>query len=191
MLGSDLVPDYMSNVPVGAHYGWPWLDWGNVIDNRAEPPMPKFLSEIPGGPSTPSARMSQRSASLSPARATAWAWPSARAPSSRGTVRGTATPSGYDVVYVAFDALAEISRASRSCFLTGFLERTTAPPPSHLGRVDAAGGLLVSDDTGGVVWRVIAPARPPIPRRNGPCERLPPLKGLLPPGTPEMRARID
>ncbi|MGB3797046.1 MAG: PQQ-dependent sugar dehydrogenase, partial [Alteraurantiacibacter sp.] len=25
MLGSDLVPDYMSNVPIGVHYGWPWV----------------------------------------------------------------------------------------------------------------------------------------------------------------------
>ena len=25
MLGSDLVPDYLTNVPVGAQYGWPWV----------------------------------------------------------------------------------------------------------------------------------------------------------------------
>src|SRR5690606_36078705 len=24
MLGSDLVPDYLTNVPIGAAYGWPW-----------------------------------------------------------------------------------------------------------------------------------------------------------------------
>ena len=27
MLGSDLVPDYLTNVPVGAQYGWPWVYW--------------------------------------------------------------------------------------------------------------------------------------------------------------------
>jgi len=33
-LGSDLVPDYLTNVPVGAQYGWPWLYWGKNIDER-------------------------------------------------------------------------------------------------------------------------------------------------------------
>ena len=27
MLGSDLVPDYLTNVPIGAQYGWPWVYW--------------------------------------------------------------------------------------------------------------------------------------------------------------------
>ncbi len=35
-LGSDLVPDYLTNVPVGAQYGWPWLYWGKNIDDRVE-----------------------------------------------------------------------------------------------------------------------------------------------------------
>ena len=45
LLGSDLVPDYLTNVPVGAQYGWPWLYWGDVIDDRVEAPMPPFISE--------------------------------------------------------------------------------------------------------------------------------------------------
>ena len=27
MLGSDLVPDYLTDVPFGSHYGWPWIYW--------------------------------------------------------------------------------------------------------------------------------------------------------------------
>ncbi len=45
MLGSDLVPDYLTNVPVGAQYGWPWIYWGDKFDDRVEAPMPQFLAE--------------------------------------------------------------------------------------------------------------------------------------------------
>ncbi|HQS97751.1 MAG TPA: PQQ-dependent sugar dehydrogenase, partial [Novosphingobium sp.] len=27
MLGPDLVPDYLTNVPFGSNYGWPWVYW--------------------------------------------------------------------------------------------------------------------------------------------------------------------
>jgi glucose/arabinose dehydrogenase len=45
MLGPDLVPDYLTNVPVGAQYGWPWVYWRDVIDWRVKAPMPDFLTE--------------------------------------------------------------------------------------------------------------------------------------------------
>src|SRR5690606_36607626 len=44
-LGSDLVPDYLSNVSVGVTYGWPWVYWGDVIDERVKIPLPTFLTE--------------------------------------------------------------------------------------------------------------------------------------------------
>ena len=44
-LGSDLVPDYLTNVPIGAHYGWPWVYWNEEIDERVEAPMPEFFTE--------------------------------------------------------------------------------------------------------------------------------------------------
>ena len=45
MLGSDLVPDYLTNVPIGAQYGWPWVYYRTNIDRRVEAPMPRFLME--------------------------------------------------------------------------------------------------------------------------------------------------
>ncbi|MFN9632494.1 MAG: PQQ-dependent sugar dehydrogenase [Erythrobacteraceae bacterium] len=45
MLGSDLVPDYLTNVPVGAQYGWPWIYYKTNFDRRVEAPMPKFMQE--------------------------------------------------------------------------------------------------------------------------------------------------
>ena len=45
MLGSDLVPDYLTNVPVGAQYGWPWVYWRDNIDERVDAPIPAYLTE--------------------------------------------------------------------------------------------------------------------------------------------------
>ncbi|MDD3799859.1 MAG: PQQ-dependent sugar dehydrogenase, partial [Novosphingobium sp.] len=45
MLGSDLVPDYLTNVPIGAQYGWPWVYWRNKFDPRVDAPAPQFLTE--------------------------------------------------------------------------------------------------------------------------------------------------
>ena len=36
MLGSDMVPDYLTEVRWGAHYGWPWHFWGGYVDPRVE-----------------------------------------------------------------------------------------------------------------------------------------------------------
>src|SRR3546814_577127 len=40
MLGSDLVPDYLTRVEFGAFYGWPWNYWGGYEDKRVEPGRP-------------------------------------------------------------------------------------------------------------------------------------------------------
>ena len=45
MLGSDLVPDYLTNVPVGANYGWPWVYYKDTIDQRVTAPMPAYTTE--------------------------------------------------------------------------------------------------------------------------------------------------
>src|SRR3546814_20578410 len=34
MLGSDLVPDYLTDVDEGDFFGWPWYYWGGFIDPR-------------------------------------------------------------------------------------------------------------------------------------------------------------
>src|SRR3546814_13180214 len=37
MLGSDLVPDYLTDLDEGDVYGWPWYYWGGFIDPRVAP----------------------------------------------------------------------------------------------------------------------------------------------------------
>ena len=38
MMGSDLAPDYMSQIELGDHFGWPWYYWGGYPDKRVTPP---------------------------------------------------------------------------------------------------------------------------------------------------------
>ena len=40
MLGSDLAPDYLTQVELGDQFGWPWFYWGGYPDNRVEPQRP-------------------------------------------------------------------------------------------------------------------------------------------------------
>ena len=67
---------------------------------------------------------------------------------------------GYDVVFVTFDDHGNPLGLPRPV-LTGFLtDHGTHGRPVWVGWAKD-GALLVTDDTGGVVWRVIAPGATP------------------------------
>ncbi|MEO1730486.1 MAG: PQQ-dependent sugar dehydrogenase [Pseudomonadota bacterium] len=183
MLGSDLVPDYLTNVPIGAQYGWPWLYYGDNIDRRVEAPMPKFLIEYTRNPvyamgphvaalglvfTKEGHRMGGDMASGAfVARHGSW---------------NRKPPSGYDVVYVAFDELGT-PVGKPVPVLDGFLKEdgTTRGRPTWVEWA-SDGSLLVSDDTAGIIWRTLAPeaeAGAGIKRLEG--EVLAPLKELRDP----------
>jgi glucose/arabinose dehydrogenase len=44
-LGSDLVPDYLTEVKDGAFYGWPFSYWGQHVDQRAKPANPELVAK--------------------------------------------------------------------------------------------------------------------------------------------------
>jgi glucose/arabinose dehydrogenase len=72
-------------------------------------------------------------------------------------------PAGYDVVYVAFDARGNPTGKPVTVlesFLAG--DGETHGRPTWVA-FDETGALLVSDDTAGIIWRVIAPGAPPAP----------------------------
>jgi len=158
MLGTNLVPDYLTNVPIGAHYGWPWVYWKDVIDNRLDYGMPEFLTDYTRKPeyalgphvaplglvfASGGARMGdEMSNGAFIARHGSW---------------NRSSPTGYDVVFVKFDDHGNptgLPQNVLSGFLTG--DGKTHGRPVWLGWAKD-GALLVSDDTGGVIWRVIAP----------------------------------
>ena len=162
MLGSDLVPDYLTNVPIGAQYGWPWVYYRKNIDRRVEAPMPRFLMEYVRNPqyalgphvaalglvfNKGGHRMGEGfSSGAFIARHGSW---------------NRMPPSGYDVVYVAFDELG--SPVGKPVpVLTGFLkdDGTTRGRPTWVEWA-GDGSLLVSDDTAGIIWRTYAPDAAP------------------------------
>lgn len=181
MLGPDLVPDYLTNVPVGAQYGWPWVYWKDVIDWRVKDPMPIYLSEY--------------------ARRPEYALGAHTAPlgllfSTGGNLMGESFANGafiarhgswnriplvgYDVVFVAFDANGNPTGTPKQV-LGGFLTeggKETRGRPVWLAW-DKAGALLVSDDTGGIIWRVISPgAKPSATPKPVVTGSMPPLRSL-------------
>jgi glucose/arabinose dehydrogenase len=162
MLGSDLVPDYLTNVPVGAQYGWPWVYYKNNRDRRVDAPMPRFLMEYVRKPefalgphvaalglvfSKQGDRMGEDFAGGAfIARHGSW---------------NRKPPSGYDVVFVDFDARGNPVGKPKPV-LTGFLKAdgTTRGRPTWVEWA-ADGSLLVSDDTAGIIWRVRSPTAAP------------------------------
>ncbi|MEL6486333.1 MAG: sorbosone dehydrogenase family protein [Pseudomonadota bacterium] len=183
MLGSDLVPDYLTNVPVGVQYGWPWVYFKDNIDRRVEAPMPKFLLEYTRKPvyavgphvaalglvfTEEGHRMGDEMASGAfIARHGSWN----RNPT-----------SGYDVVYVAFDDRG--SPVGKPVpVLDGFLkdDGTTAGRPTWVEWA-GDGSLLVSDDTAGIIWRTFAPnAEPGAGIERIATKKIPPRRELRDP----------
>lgn len=163
LLGPDLVPDYLTNVPVGAQYGWPWVYWKNNFDERVTWPMDTYMLEYTRKPEY---AMGAHVSALGLRFAGAGNRMGDRFANGAFVARhgswNRKPPSGYDVVFVAFDANGN-PRGKPVSVLTGFLE--PGGDKAHGRPVwltwDRQGALLVSDDTGGVIWRVIAPGATP------------------------------
>ena len=183
MLGSDLVPDYLTTVPIGTTYGWPWLYWGENIDERVErdvAPMPNFLVEYSR---TPEYALGPHVAALGLAFT--------REGSAMGEAFGRGAfiarhgswnrkpPSGYDVVFVRFDERGNpVGKPVQvlESFLAG--DGQTHGRPTWVAW-DKTGALLVSDDTANIVWRVTAPgARPAGPQVRIRGQSMPPQRQL-------------
>ena len=157
-LGPDLVPDYLTNVPLGVHYGWPWIYYKDNYDDRVDAPMPVNLEQYIRRPeyalgahasalgmvfAKGGNRMGEKFANGAfVARHGSW---------------NRIPPAGYDVIFVPFDGNGN-PRDSFTRVLGGFLmegEGKTRGRPTWLAW-DQTGALLVSDDTAGIIWRVEA-----------------------------------
>jgi glucose/arabinose dehydrogenase len=152
MLGGDLVPDYLTRVEFGAFYGWPWNYWGGYEDKRVQPQRPELREYT----HRPDYGLGAHTAPLGLSFAT-------HAKLGKPFVNGAFVGlhgswnrkplAGYKVVFVNFDANGK-PKGLPADLLTGFLngEEARGRPVDML--VDGAGSLLVSDDVGGVIWRV-------------------------------------
>ncbi len=161
-LGPDLVPDYLTNVPVGAHYGWPWVYWKTHEDDRVIAAAPDYFDDYVRKPEY---ALGAHVAPLGLVFASGGHRLGAAFVNGAFIARHGSWNrhplSGYDVVFVKFDANGN-PQGLPVPVLTGFLNGTgdTHGRPTWLA-FDRGGALLVSDDTAGIIWRVIAPGAAP------------------------------
>ena len=152
-LGSDLVPDYLTLVKEGGFYGWPYSYYGEHVDQRVKPQRPDLVAAalVPdyalGTHTAPLGLAFYDNARL-PARYQGGAFIGQHGSWNRRP------RSGYKVVFVPFDAGRP--NGDMEDILTGFVS-----PDGHAwGRpvgvvVDRHGAVLVADDVGNCIWRVV------------------------------------
>ena len=152
-IGSDLVPDYMTSVRDGGFYGWPYSYYGQHVDARVQPPRPDLVAsaikpDYALGPHTASLGLAFYDGTRFPARYAGGAFVGQHGSWNRDP------PSGYKVIFVPFSAGMPSGPAED--VLTGFLGENGDARGRPVGvAVGARGALLVADDVGNVVWRVV------------------------------------
>ncbi|WP_174285688.1 sorbosone dehydrogenase family protein [Sphingomonas bacterium] len=157
MLGSDLAPDYLTQVEFGDHFGWPWYYWGGYPDARVQPDNPQLQQYS----KRPDYALGPHVAALGLAFADGTklgaAWSNGAFVGEHGSWNRKPV-SGYKVVYIPFAANGFPTAGAKPIdVLTGFLDKDGKARGRPVGViVDKDGGLLVADDVGNRVWRVSA-----------------------------------
>ncbi|MDB4908667.1 MAG: L-sorbosone dehydrogenase [Gemmatimonadetes bacterium] len=152
-LGSDIVPDYMTHVTPGAFYGWPWSYYGQHEDSRPKPARPDMVARAIApdyalGPHTASLGLAWSGGAALPASFTHGMFVGQHGSWNRKPF------SGYAVVFVPFAGATPLG-APRDV-LTGFLGAGGEARGRPVGvALDTRGALLVADDVGNTVWRVV------------------------------------
>ena len=150
--GSDLVPDYMTSVQDGGFYGWPFSYFGDNVDERVEPQRPDLvaLALVPDyalGPHTASLGLTWVGDANLPQNL------------NNGMVVGqhgswNRDPfSGYRVIFIPFTNGQPNGMPIE--VLTGFLDEDVSYGRPVGVTIDQQGALLVADDTGNTIWRVV------------------------------------
>jgi glucose/arabinose dehydrogenase len=152
-IGSDLVPDYLTQVRDGAFYGWPYSYYGQHVDERVQPKRPDMVARaiVPDfalGPHTASLGLASSAGTMLPARFSNGMFVGQHGSWNRDPL------SGYKVIFVPFVNGAPADTAPIDV-LTGFVSAEGDAYGRPVGvALDKLGALLVADDVGNVVWRV-------------------------------------
>ncbi|WP_425230485.1 PQQ-dependent sugar dehydrogenase [Sphingomonas sp.] len=158
-LGSDLAPDYLTQVELGDHFGWPWYYWGGYPDNRVEQDNPALQEyakrpDYALGPHVAALGLAFSTEVHLGGRFGGGAFIGEHGSWNRKPV------SGYKVVFVPFATNGfPVPNARPVDVLTGFLDadgKARGRPVGVIG--DRSGAMLVADDVGNTIWRV-APAQ--------------------------------
>jgi glucose/arabinose dehydrogenase len=156
-LGNDLVPDYMTSVKSGAFYGWPYSYFGQHVDDRVEPQRPDLVKKAV----VPDYALGAHTASLGLTFNTGKLFPPEMADGAFIGQHGSwnrKPRSGYKVIFVPFKDGKPSGRPQD--ILTGFLNDKGEAQGRPVGvRLDKQGALLVADDVGNTIWRVVPAAK--------------------------------
>ncbi len=155
MLGSDLAPDYLTQVEFGDHFGWPWYYWGGYPDDRVEPKNPALQQyakrpDYALGPHVAALGLTFAADAKLGDRFTNGVFVGEHGSWNRKPL------SGYKVVYIPFgDTGFPAANAKPVDVLGGFLNKDGEAQGRPVGVItDKAGALLVADDVGNTIWRV-------------------------------------
>jgi hypothetical protein len=153
-IGSDLVPDYLTSVPKGSFFGWPYSYYGQHLDQRIQPQRPDLVATA----TAPDYALGPHTASLGLVYSQSNNWP---APFDNGVFIGQhgswnrEPRSGYRVIFVPFRAGKPSGVPIE--ILTGFINENNEAYGRPVGVVlDKRAALLVADDIGNTIWRVTA-----------------------------------
>jgi glucose/arabinose dehydrogenase len=155
-LGDDLVPDYITSVKEGAYFGWPWYYMGSHED-------PRHAGErldLAGAATVPDVPVQAHSASLEMTFYTATSGVSAFPAEYRGDIFAAfhgswnrSSRTGSKVVRVLMKD--GVATGEYEDFLTGFVVDNRSVWGRPVGvAVAHDGALLVTEDAGGVLWRI-------------------------------------
>ena len=155
-IGSDLVPDYLTSVKEGGFYGWPYSYYGKNIDARVKPQRPDLVDKaiVPDyalGAHVAALGLTFYEGTLLPAQYR------------NGAIIGNhgswnrKPRSGYNVVFIPFrDGMPNGKPVD---ILSDFVNKDGEAQGRPVGvAVDKKGAVLVADDVGNVIWRVVPDA---------------------------------
>lgn len=152
-IGPDLVPDYMTSVQEGGFYGWPYSWYGQHVDERVKPQNPELVAvaikpDYALGPHTASLGLAFNTGDLFGPDMKNGAFVGQHGSWNR------IPRSGYKVIFVPFvnGKPSGPPRDVLTGFLTGGGNALGRPVGVAIGR---DGALLVADDVGDKVWRVV------------------------------------
>jgi glucose/arabinose dehydrogenase len=152
-LGDDLVPDYITRVRAGGFYGWPWFYLGSHADPKHRGKHPELADQV----IVPDVLLQSHSASLCLAFYEGTHFPEEYRQNAFAAEHGSWNRSlrtGYKVIRIPTRNGAPAGEYID--FMTGFV----TPDGNVWGRpvgvaVARDGALMVSDDGGDCIWRVI------------------------------------
>jgi glucose/arabinose dehydrogenase len=153
LLGDDVPPDYITHVQDGGFYGFPWFYTGRHQD-------PRYVgqhSELAHKVIVPDVLLQTHSASLCMTFYTAKQFPKefrGRAFAAEHGSWNRSRRTGYKVITVPFQRGKAIGEYDD--FMTGFVTASGDVWGRPVGiTMDKQGALIVTDDAGNCVWRVV------------------------------------